>query len=47
MELELAIELDDTTLDEDLGFELEYLTRLDEDIFFTDEELLISTLFEK
>jgi hypothetical protein len=47
MELELAIELDDTTLNEDLGFELEYLIRLDEDTFLTDEELLISTLFEK
>ena len=47
MELELAIELDEATLDEDLGFELDDFTRLDEDTFLTDEELLISTLFEK
>jgi len=47
MELELAIELDDATLDEDFCFELEYLTLLDEELFGADEELLISTLFEK
>lgn len=47
LELELARELDDAMLDEDLGLELDDLTLLDEEIFGADEELLISTLFEK
>jgi hypothetical protein len=47
LELELARELEDAMLDEDFGFELDDLTLLDEETFLKDEELLISTLFEK